>query len=78
MCFSAEASFTAAAVLLPAGAVAMRRAYQRDRKYLPLATLPVLFGLQQLFEGFVWTAGHRGNQSAQSAVETFSLVDCIG
>ena len=70
MCFSAEASYTAATVLLSAGAVSMHRAYQRDRKYLPLATLPVLFGLQQLFEGFVWTAGHRGNQSA---VETFSL-----
>jgi hypothetical protein len=48
----------------------MRRAYQRDRNYLPLATLPVLFGLQQLFEGFVWTAGHAGNQSV---VETYSL-----
>ena len=70
MCFSAEASYMAAAVLLPAGAVAMRRAYQRDRQYIPLATLPVLFGLQQLFEGFVWTAGHAGNQVA---VETFSL-----
>ena len=70
MCFSAGVSYAAAAILLPAGAVAMHRAYQRDRKYLPLATLPVLFGLQQLFEGFVWTAGHSGNQSA---VETFSL-----
>ena len=70
MCFSAEASYTAAAILLSAGAVAMQRAFQRDRKYLPLATLPLLFGLQQLFEGFVWTAGHRGNQSA---IETFSL-----
>jgi hypothetical protein len=70
MCFSAEASYTAAAILVPVGAVAMRRAYQLDRNYLPLATLPVLFGLQQLFEGFVWTAGHAGNQSA---VETYSL-----
>ena len=70
MCFSAEASFAAAAVLLPAGAVAMHRAYERKRQYLPFATLPLLFGLQQLFEGLVWRAGHAGNQSA---VETFSL-----
>ena len=70
MCFSAGVSYAATVILLPAGAVAMHRAYQRDRRYLPLARLPVLFGLQQLFEGFVWTAGHAGNQSA---VETFSL-----
>jgi len=47
MCFSAEASFTAAAVLVPAGAVSMVRAYKTDRRYLPIATLPLLFGLQQ-------------------------------
>ena len=70
MCFSAEASYMAASVLLPAGALAMHRAYQRDLNYLPFATLPLLFGLQQLSEGFVWTAG-RGNN--QSAVEMFSL-----
>lgn len=70
MCFSAEASYMAAAVLLPAGTLAMHRAYQRDLNYLPFATLPLLFGLQQLSEGFVWTAGNAGNQSA---VEIFSL-----
>ena len=48
----------------------MHRAYEQKRQYLPLATLPLLFGLQQLFEGLVWTAGHAGNQRA---VETFSL-----
>ncbi len=55
MCFSAEASYSAAAILLPAGGIAIRRAYQTNRNYLPLAALPALFGIQQLFEGLVWT-----------------------
>ena len=70
MCFSAEASFAAAAILLPAGAIGMQRAYRTDRRYLPFAALPVFFGLQQLFEGLVWT----GNAlSSESMVQRFSL-----
>jgi hypothetical protein len=70
MCFSAEASFTAAAFLLPAGAIAVQRAYRTDRRYLPLAALPLFFGLQQLFEGLVWT----GNAlSSDAMIQRFSL-----
>jgi len=70
MCFSAQASFTAAAILLPAGAIGIQRAYQTDRRYLPLAALPIFFGLQQLFEGLVWT----GNAlSSDTMVRQFSL-----
>ncbi len=71
MCFSAEVSYAAAAGLVPLGAVAMHRAYRTDRKYLPIATLPLLFGLQQLAEGFVWTSG---TYADRAWVETFSLV----
>ncbi len=70
MCFSAEASFAAAAALLPAGVVAMQRAVRRNLTYLPIATLPLLFGLQQFSEGTVWMAGRANHQSA---VETSSL-----
>lgn len=66
MCFSAEASFITAAVLLPAGTYAMAKAGRSDPRYLPFATLPFLFGLQQLFEGLVWSAG-------QEWVQTYSL-----
>jgi hypothetical protein len=52
MCFSAAASFTAAAGLLFVGAVTARRA--RQRAELPFALIPVLFGLQQLIEGIIW------------------------
>lgn len=61
MCFSPEVSFAAAAVLMPSGAAAMSLAARRDSRYLPLATLPLLFGAQQLLEGLVWTSGAAGD-----------------
>ena len=70
MCFSAAVSYAAAGLLIPAGAVAMSRAYQNDRQYLAIATLPGLFGFQQLFEGLLWTAATQG---AGSRIQTFSL-----
>ena len=57
MCFSAEASYISAALLLPAGLVSVTKAYRTDRRYLAISALPFLFGLQQLFEAMVWTAG---------------------
>jgi Family of unknown function (DUF6629) len=70
MCFSAEAGFTAAAILLTAGAIGIQRAYRTDRRYLPLAALPIFFGFQQLFEGLVWT----GNAlSSDAMVQRYSL-----
>ncbi|MBU2084347.1 MAG: hypothetical protein KJ884_22445 [Gammaproteobacteria bacterium] len=61
MCLSAEVSFIAAAGLIPAGMLSMRQAWRGDRRYLPLATLPLLFGIQQLAEGVVWVAGSSQN-----------------
>ncbi len=52
MCFSAQASFTAGTVLLIVGAATLRRA--RVRAELPYASIPVLFGIQQLVEGALW------------------------
>ena len=70
MCFSAEASFTAAAILLPAGAIGVHRAYRTDRRYLPFAALPIFFGLQQLFEGLVWTGNALSNDTM---IQRYSL-----
>ena len=56
MCLSAEASFIAAAGLIPAGALSIARAYRTDSRYIPIAALPLLFGLQQGLEGMVWMA----------------------
>ncbi len=68
MCFSAEASFIAAGVLVPMGLLTIIRAYNTDRRYFPLAALPFLFGLQQAMEGMVWLSN--GNADA---VERYSL-----
>lgn len=57
MCLSAEVSFGAAAFLIPAGAVTAASSMRRDRRYLMIALLPSLFGVQQLVEGLIWTAG---------------------
>ena len=51
MCFSASASFTASAVLLVSGIVAIRKI--KDPKnnfhFIPFASIPFLFGLQQFW-----------------------------
>lgn len=52
MCFSAPASFTAAAVLLGTGIVTVRRV--RAWREVPYAAIPLLFGIQQLLEGMLW------------------------
>jgi len=70
MCFSAEASFTAAALLIPLGGVALTRAVKVAPKYAPLCALPLLFGFQQAMEGLVWVAGA---QPDAAWVERFSL-----
>lgn len=64
MCFSATASFSAAAVLLPLGTVSVARAWRGDRRFLALSALPVLFSVQQLMDGLVWRSGEAGDQAA--------------
>ncbi|MCP9809306.1 hypothetical protein KBY58_07655 [Cyanobium sp. HWJ4-Hawea] len=56
MCFSASASFTASAILIPLGIYSTHIARKTDQpSYVPLAMVPMFFGIQQLIEGFVWT-----------------------
>ncbi len=52
MCFSATASFTAGTVLSGVGALTLHKS--RGKLELPIALVPLLFGIQQLTEGFVW------------------------
>ncbi len=51
MCFSAQASFGASVVLGIMGMYALRKAKQKE---VFLAVIPLLFGIQQFFEGIVW------------------------
>ena len=54
MCFSAEASFIGGAVLTTIGVLSVRK--NREPSQRLIATMPLIFGLQQISEGFVWTA----------------------
>lgn len=51
MCFSATASFIAGASLSTAGVITLQK---KTKKEIPLAVIPLLFGLQQITEGLVW------------------------
>jgi len=52
MCFSAEVSFGAAAVITTVGVVAYKKAKPSAFRYL--AMIPILFGIHQFLEGLVW------------------------
>jgi hypothetical protein len=55
MCFSATASFTAAAVIGSVGIATLSSAAAKpDRRILALAAFPMLFALQQVVEGMLW------------------------
>lgn len=56
MCFSATASLSAAAVLVPAGIYCIGKAKGLTRPYWAIGLLPLLFGVQQALEGGVWLA----------------------
>jgi hypothetical protein len=56
MCFSATASITSAAMLIPAGMYCLKESNRLDKRYWAFAILPLMFGLQQLLEGSIWLA----------------------
>lgn len=60
MCFSPEADFTAGAIVAGVGVETLRRV--RTPRELIVGALPLLFGIHQLVEGFVWL-GLRGEVS---------------
>ena len=60
MCFSPQADFVAGAVVAGVGVETLRRV--RARRELIVGALPLLFGIHQLVEGFVWL-GLRGQVS---------------
>jgi Family of unknown function (DUF6629) len=61
MCFSPEADFTVGAVVAGIGVETLRRI--RSPRELIVGALPLLFGIHQLIEGFVWL-GLRGQVSS--------------
>lgn len=64
MCFSAAASFASASLLLPLGTTAVWKTCRAGRaELLPLAVMPMGFGLQQALEGVVWLGLRQGSLS---------------
>lgn len=61
MCFSPQADFVAGAFVAGLGVETLRRVH--TRRELIVGALPLLFGIHQLVEGFVWL-GLRGRVSA--------------
>lgn len=54
MCFSAEASFAGGAVITAIGVMSVKKNSVPSRKLF--ACIPLIFGVQQISEGFVWVA----------------------
>ena len=75
MCFSATASFTAAAFAGSAGAFALSRAAQ-TREW-PLAAVPLLFGTQQAIEGALWLALPQDAAMSLVLANSFALIALV-
>lgn len=52
MCFSAEVSFTASAILVVSGVVAVKKVTSKEQ--ILFACIPFIFAMQQLAEGVLW------------------------
>lgn len=61
MCFSANVSFTTAAVLIPVGAYCLTTSRNTGAGWMAFAVYPMFFGLQQFMEGIVWRGIDMGN-----------------
>lgn len=72
MCFSATASFTAGSTLTVVGSLTVRKS--QGWRELPLALVPLLFGIQQLTEGALWVSlGHGLSQLQTWSTYVYSL-----
>jgi len=61
MCLSASVSFGASTFLVTGGAFASWKAWNINKRYLPIALMPLFAGLQQFFEGNVWVGMNSGD-----------------
>lgn len=61
MCLSAPVSFTASGFLVLGGAFACWKAWNINKRYLPVALMPVFAGVQQFLEGHVWVGMNTGD-----------------
>lgn len=73
VCFSATASFVAGGTLSVVGGVTLSRV--QHRREVPFAHIPLLFGIQQIVEGFVWLGlTHQAPELKQTMTSVYSAV----
>ncbi len=61
MCLSAPVSFAASIFLVGGGTFATWKAWQINKRYLPVALMPAFAGMQQFMEGNVWLGVNSGD-----------------
>lgn len=71
MCFSATASFAAGTALSVVGVSTLKKT--KTNKEIPFATIPLLFGVQQIIEGGVWLSFKYG-MPFLNQIATYSFV----
>jgi hypothetical protein len=75
MCFSATASFSAAGILALAGAATLSKA--RGPREWPLASVPLVFALQQGIEGLLWQTVPAGHPAGRGLATSFAILALI-
>lgn len=73
MCFSAIASFSIAAPLIAGGSWCVSKAIKDEPRYMALAIMPLIVGVQQFIEGIVWTEIGQGNALGAHSAAMFYL-----
>ncbi len=63
MCFSESVSFASGGLLVAGGAIASVKAWNTNKRYLPVALMPAMAGVQQFMEGHVWMGMNDGDPS---------------
>jgi len=77
MCFSATASFSAGLALLVCGAFALYRAKNINQLKM-IAAIPLIFGIQQIAEGFVWLSFINPNLESIRLVASYIFLAFAG
>jgi hypothetical protein len=72
MCFSATASFGAGAVLTVIGVASIKIAPSKTQ--LPFGTIPLIFAVQQITEGFLWLALTNPAYASLREVATYNFL----
>jgi hypothetical protein len=72
MCFSAEVSFGASAVISTVGIVAIKKSDKKEQLFF--AMIPLMFGIQQFFEGWLWISLQNEGYKTIETISTFGFL----